>query len=87
MVGEGIPAHRQAALQRHLGHVGAIGAVDRDAVVAKGHAAHNPFTRQGATTATQPILQAFQAQDRTGVAVLGRRHGSGLIPLGAEVAG
>ena len=87
MVGEGIPAHRQAALQGHLGDVDAVGAVNRDAVVAKGHAADNPFAGQGATTAAQPILQTLQPQDRTAMAVLGWRHGGSLLPLGAEVAG
>ena len=90
VVGQGIPAHRQTALQRHLGEVGAILPVDRDAVVAEGHAAHDRLAGQGGTAAAEAILQALETDDRTGAAGFGavhRRRRGRLIGLGRHRAG
>ena len=78
-LGVGVPAHGQAAFHRHLTHVGAVLAVNCDAVVAQGHRGHDRFAGQGAAATAVAIVETLQTQNRTGGAMGGggRRLGGG----------
>ena len=62
----GVPAHRQAPFGRHLAQVGAVLAMDGDAVVAQGHRPQDRLPGQGGTAPPESIVEAFEAQDCTG---------------------